>query len=152
MDTLHALHPPPCACRFTTITVCAAAATTTAESLEESFGRKVLRFVSGGAPTAELSMRNGNSLHLRLGDGLVTSYRPKVYRKDDGCPEVLHTVADPGGNPTKAKGGIGLVLNEVSLSQSLIDGCEWTVKDTDSGSCMMNGRGGAWPGSGHCHG
>ncbi|RLN15390.1 photosynthetic NDH subunit of subcomplex B 2, chloroplastic [Panicum miliaceum] len=116
---------------------CARRATT---SLEESFGRKGLKFVAdpaGGASTAELSVRNGSSLHLRLGDGLVTSYRPKVYWKDDGCREVLHTVADPGGDPAKAKGGVGLVLNEVSSSggaQSLIDGSAWAIKDVDSDS------------------
>jgi len=82
-------------------------------------------------------VRNGSSLLLRLGDGLVTSYRPKVYWKDDGCREVLHTVADPSGDPAKAKGGVGLVLNDVSSSggaQSLIDGSAWAIKDVDSDS------------------
>ncbi|RCV46465.1 hypothetical protein SETIT_9G534200v2 [Setaria italica] len=142
------LHLPSCARRATTVTVRAAAAspataatTATAQSLEESFGRKGLRFVAdpagGGAHTAELSVRNGSSLQLRLGDGLVTSYRPKVYWKDDGCREVLHTVAEPGGDPAKVKGGVGLVLNEVSSSggaQSLIDGSGWAIKDADSDS------------------
>ncbi|KAF8720283.1 hypothetical protein HU200_023911 [Digitaria exilis] len=132
------LHLPSSARRATTAVVRAAAAapataTTTAQSLEESFGRKGLRFVAdpaGGAPTAELSVRNGSSLHLRLGDGLVTSYKPKVYWKDDGCREVLHTVADPA---KVLKGGVGLVLNEVS-GQSLIDDATWTVNDADSDS------------------
>lgn len=135
------LHLPSCARRASTTALRASAApaatTTTAQSLEESFGRKGLRFVAdpaGGAPTAELSVRNGSSLQLRLGDGLVTSYRPKVYWKEDGCREVLHTVA--------GKGGVGLVLNEASSSAgggiaaqwSLVDGAEWTVRDADSDS------------------
>ncbi|CAN6302221.1 unnamed protein product [Urochloa humidicola] len=133
------LHLPSCVRRATTVRAsAAAAATTTTESLEESFGRKGLRFVAdpaGGAPTAELSVRNGSSLRLRLGDGLVTSYKPKVYWKDDRCREVLHTVAGPAG---EAKGGVGLVLNEVSSSggavQSLLDGSSWVIKDADSDS------------------
>ncbi|RLN38731.1 photosynthetic NDH subunit of subcomplex B 2, chloroplastic [Panicum miliaceum] len=136
------LHLPSCVRRATTVRAAAApaAATTTAQSLEESFGRKGLKFVAdpaGGPSTAVLSVRNGSSLHLRLGDGLVTSYRPKVYWKDDGCREVLHTVADPSGDPAKAKGGVGLVLNEVSSSggaQSLVDGSAWAIKDVDSDS------------------
>lgn len=117
----------------------AALASSAPASLEESFGRKGIRFGadSSGAPTAELSVRNGSSLQLRLNDGLVTSYRPKVYWKDDGgCREVLHTVAD-AGDPGKVKGGIGLVLNEVSSSgtaESLLVGSEWSVKDADSDS------------------
>jgi hypothetical protein len=46
---------------------------------------------------------------------------------------VLHTVADPGGDPAKLKGGVGLVLNQVSGSggvEDLLAGAEWTVKDT----------------------
>ena len=139
------LRLPSCARQGTTVRAAAAAAaaavaTTTAQSLEESYGRKGLKFVAdpaGGASTAVLSVRNGSSLLLRLGDGLVTSYSPKVYWKDDGCREVLHTVADPGGDPAKAKGGVGLVLNEVSSSggaQSLIDGSAWSIEDVDSDS------------------
>ena len=139
------LHLPSCARRASTALrasaapAAATATATTAQSLEESFGRKGLRFVAdpaGGAPTAELSVRNGSSLQLRLGDGLVTSYKPKVYWKDDGCREVLYTVA--------GKGGVGLVLNEASSSSSagagiaaqwsLVDGAEWTVRDADSDS------------------
>lgn len=137
------LHLPSCARRATAVRASSAApaatATATQSSLEESFGRKGLRFVAdpaGGAPTAELSVRNGSSLHLRLADGLVTSYRPRVYWKDDGCREVLHTVAAAGGGGVK--GGVGLVLDEVSSSsggaQSLVDGAEWAVRDADSDS------------------
>ncbi|KAJ1298719.1 hypothetical protein BS78_01G475200 [Paspalum vaginatum] len=141
------LHLPSCTRRATAVRASSAAAppspaaATTTQSLEEAFGRKGLRFVAdpaGGAPTAELSVRNGSSLHLRLGDGLVTSYRPKVYWKDDGCREVLHTVAGSGGG---VKGGVGLVLNEVSSSgagaaaqSSLLDGSGWVVRDVDSDS------------------
>jgi hypothetical protein len=133
------LHLLSCARRASTSTSTAARASaapavaaTTAQSLEESFGRKGLRFVAdpaGGPLAAELSVRNGSSLHLRLGDGLVTSYRPKVYWKDDGCREVLHTVA--------GKGGVGLVLNDATSSSaqpSLVDGAEWAVRDADSDS------------------
>ncbi|NP_001136651.1 photosynthetic NDH subunit of subcomplex B 2, chloroplastic-like isoform X1 [Zea mays] len=129
-------HLPSCARRASTAARAsaapvAAAAATTAQSLEESFGRKGLRFVAdpaGGAPAAELSVRNGSSLHLRLGDGLVTSYKPKVQWKDDGCREVLHTV---GG-----KGGVGLVLSDQASGgqSSLLDGAEWAVRDADSDS------------------
>ncbi|XP_062209946.1 photosynthetic NDH subunit of subcomplex B 2, chloroplastic-like [Phragmites australis] len=132
------LHLPSCTRRTVRASSSAAVAPATTQSLEESFGRKGLKFSAdpaGGAPTAELSVRNGSSLQLRLGDGLVTSYRPKVYWKDDGCRELLHTVA--GGEDGKVKGGVGLVLNEVSSSggaQSLIDGAEWAVKDADSDS------------------
>lgn len=102
--------------------------------LEESFGRKGLKFGtdSTGAPTAELSVRNGSSLQLRLNDGLVTSYRPKVYWKDElSYREVLHTIA---GADT-VKGGVGLVLNDASSSStSLLAGSEWSVTDADSDS------------------
>uniref|UniRef100_A0A0D9Z2A4 Photosynthetic NDH subunit of subcomplex B 2, chloroplastic n=2 Tax=Oryza glumipatula TaxID=40148 RepID=A0A0D9Z2A4_9ORYZ len=116
-----------------------AAAAPTPQSLEESFGRKGLRFAADpatGAPTAELSVRNGSSLQLRLADGLVTSYRPKVYWKDDGCREVLHTVAGAGAGG-EVKGGVGLALSEVSSSgaaESLLVGSEWSVVDADSDS------------------
>ncbi|CAM0871355.1 unnamed protein product [Alopecurus aequalis] len=109
-------------------------ASTTAQTsqLEEAFGRKGLKFGTDatGAPTAELSVRNGSSLQLRLNDGLVTSYRPKVYWKDEfSYREVLHTVA--------GRGGVGLVLNGASLSgsgASLLAGSEWAVTDADSDS------------------
>lgn len=116
-----------------------AAAAPTPQSLEESFGRKGLRFAADpatGAPTAELSVRNGSSLQLRLADGLVTSYRPKVYWKDDGCREVLHTVAGAGAGG-EVRGGVGLALSEVSSSgaaESLLVGSEWSVVDADSDS------------------
>ncbi|TVU48322.1 hypothetical protein EJB05_07955, partial [Eragrostis curvula] len=130
------LHLPSCARRSAVRASAAAVAAPTAQSLEESFGRKGLKFGAdtAGNATAELSVRNGSSLQLRLGDGLVTSYRPKVYWKDDGCREVLHTV----GDADKVKGGVGLVLNEVSSSgaaaESLLAGTEWTVRDADSDS------------------
>ncbi|KAG8073539.1 hypothetical protein GUJ93_ZPchr0006g41312 [Zizania palustris] len=139
-SSLLPLHLPPSTRPSVKASAAAApSAAPTPQSLEESFGRKGLRFAadSTGAPTAELSVRNGSSLQLRLGDGLVTSYRPKVYWKDDGCREVLHTVAGASGDPGKVKGGVGLVLNEVSSSgaaESLLAGSEWTVNDVDSDS------------------
>jgi hypothetical protein len=122
------LQPPSCVRRTVRASAAAVAAP---QSLEEEFGRKGLKFGAdpAGNATAELSVRNGSSLQLRLGDGLVTSYRPKVFWKDDGCREVLHTVADPGG---KVKGGVGLVLNQGA--EELLAGAEWTVKDADSDS------------------
>jgi hypothetical protein len=103
--------------------------------LEEAFGRKGLKFSTDatGAPTAELSVRNGSSLQVRLNDGLVTSYRPKVYWKDElSYREVLHTVAGADA----VKGGVGLVLNDASSSSSasLLAGSEWSVTDADSDS------------------
>ncbi|KAM0890076.1 hypothetical protein ACQ4PT_027270 [Festuca glaucescens] len=112
-------------------TVPAAAQTS---QLEEAFGRKGLKFGTDatGAPTAELSVRNGSSLQVRLNDGLVTSYRPKVYWKDElSYREVLHNVAGADA----VKGGVGLVLNDASSSSSsLLAGSEWSVTDADSDS------------------
>ena len=80
-------------------------------------------------------MRNGSSLRLRIADGHVTSYRPKVFWKDDGFEEVLYTVVGGGG----ARGGIGLVIydNDVSgpnSKASPLITSEWSVKDVDSDS------------------
>ncbi|KAK9278015.1 hypothetical protein L1049_027572 [Liquidambar formosana] len=49
------------------------------------------------------------SLKLQIPDGHVTSYKLKVYLKDDGFEDVLYTVPASGSDSTKAKGGIGLV-------------------------------------------
>lgn len=77
----------------------------------------------------ELKVRNGSSLKLSLSDAHVVSYQPKVYWKDDGFEEVLYTVED--GN--KTRGGVGLVIiNEEEKASSVLSGCDWTVKDTDS--------------------
>uniref|UniRef100_A0A0E0CVE9 Photosynthetic NDH subunit of subcomplex B 2, chloroplastic n=1 Tax=Oryza meridionalis TaxID=40149 RepID=A0A0E0CVE9_9ORYZ len=140
-SSLLPLHLPtrPSAVKASAAASSLAAAAPTPQSLEESFGRKGLRFAADpatGAPTAELSVRNGSSLQLRLADGLVTSYRPKVYWKDDGCREVLHTVACAGAGG-EVKGGVGLALSEVSSSgaaESLLVGSEWSVVDADSDS------------------
>jgi len=80
-------------------------------------------------------VRNGSSLQLRLNDGLVTSYRPKVsWEGGDGCRELLHTVPGSGA----VKGGVGLVLNEASSSgsggASLLGASVWSVADVDSDS------------------
>uniref|UniRef100_A0A6V7QU54 Photosynthetic NDH subunit of subcomplex B 2, chloroplastic n=1 Tax=Ananas comosus var. bracteatus TaxID=296719 RepID=A0A6V7QU54_ANACO len=110
------------------------------QALEETFGRKGIKFAeSGGVPTIELSVRNGSSLHLRIPDGLITSYKPKVYWKDDGFTEVLHTVstADLGAPPPSVRGGLGLVLNaasEPAKGGSSWSASEWAVKDADSDS------------------
>ncbi|KAJ6847911.1 photosynthetic NDH subunit of subcomplex B 2, chloroplastic [Iris pallida] len=105
-----------------------------AQALDEKFGRKGIRFTQdeGDVPSVELSVRNGSSLRLRIPDGLVTSYRPKVYWKDDGFEEVLHTLPDAAGTGP-ARGGLGLVLNDES-KPSPWAAAEWVVKDADSDS------------------
>ncbi|XVF06225.1 hypothetical protein REPUB_Repub06bG0029200 [Reevesia pubescens] len=106
------------------------------EGLDEKFGRKGIKFLeSNNVPFVELTVRNGSSLRLRIPDAHVTSYKPKVYWKDDGFEEILYTVPAGGADPTKAKGGIGLVINEASEKSSkgsLLSGSEWTVKDADN--------------------
>ncbi|CAA6658581.1 unnamed protein product [Spirodela intermedia] len=109
------------------------------EALEQQFGRKGIKFADhGGVPTVELTVRNGSSLTLQVPDGLVTSYRPKVYWRDDSFEEVLHTVAAPpasGGGGPAIKGGVGLVLNDISKADgSPWSASCWTVKDVDSDS------------------
>lgn len=107
-----------------------AATTTTTQpplqSLEDKFGRKGIKFTES---SVELTVRNGSSLRLRIPDGLITSYKPKVYWKDDGFEEVLYTV--PGVNGGSVRGGLGLVLNDASKSWAA---SEWAVKDADSDS------------------
>ncbi|XP_043692403.1 photosynthetic NDH subunit of subcomplex B 2, chloroplastic [Telopea speciosissima] len=114
--------------------------TSPAVTLNQNFGRKGIKFTeSGDVPVVELTVRNGSSLSVRIPDGLVTSYKPKVYWKDDGFEEVLYTL--PGGS-NSIKGGIGLVLNQVSQpststskpSSSPLFTSEWVVKDVDSDS------------------
>ncbi|XWS64620.1 hypothetical protein CRYUN_Cryun05aG0018700 [Craigia yunnanensis] len=49
--------------------------------------------------------------------------------------EILYTVPAGGADSTKAKGGIGLVINDASEKSSkgsLLSGSEWTVKDADN--------------------
>jgi len=130
------------------------------DSLNGQFGRKGIKFLGSTdttnnntfSPSVELSVRNGSSLRLQIPNAHVTSYKPKVYWKDDGFEEVLYTL---GG---LAKGGIGLVLNDVtepvsavtatkkpdpfaaqrseppSVKGSVLSGVEWSVKDVDSDS------------------
>ncbi|OVA16415.1 hypothetical protein BVC80_243g23 [Macleaya cordata] len=108
---------------------------TSSPTLDQKFGRKGIKFTeSGDIPTVELTVRNGSSLSLRIPDGLVTSYKPKVYWKDDGFEEVLYTLPSPGDS-NSIKGGIGLVLNDVSESSSKVTPVctsKWVVKDVDS--------------------
>ncbi|KAI4350371.1 hypothetical protein L6164_004833 [Bauhinia variegata] len=108
----------------------------TAEVLNEKFGRKGITFSeSDNVPIVELTVRNGSSLRLQIPDAHVTSYKPKVYWKDDGFEEVLYTIPAGGTDTSKFKGGIGLVMNEVLESGSkgsLPSTLEWTVKDSDS--------------------
>ncbi|XP_028780164.1 photosynthetic NDH subunit of subcomplex B 2, chloroplastic [Neltuma alba] len=110
---------------------------TTPEALTEKFGRKGIKFLeSDNTPIVELTVRNGSSLRLQIPDAHVTSYKPKVYWKDDGFEEVLYTLPAGGGTcSSKHKGGIGLVLNEVlepGAKESLPSALDWTVSDVDS--------------------
>ncbi|KAL3632369.1 hypothetical protein CASFOL_025353 [Castilleja foliolosa] len=110
----------------------AAAATTlipSTETLDQKFGRKGVQFSDSGE--IELTVRNGSSLKLQIANGHITSYKPKVYWKDDGFEELLHTIPPPGSGPGPARGGIGLVINEDNIVNSTN---EWTVNDVDSDS------------------
>jgi hypothetical protein len=77
-------------------------------------------------------------VRVQIPNAYVSSYKPKVYWKDDGFEEVLYTL--PGKEKDSsgiAKGGIGLVINDASeggSKGSLISSSEWTVKDVDSDS------------------
>ncbi|KAF6154061.1 hypothetical protein GIB67_018983, partial [Kingdonia uniflora] len=108
-------------------------------SLEEKFGRKVIVFTkSGNVPSVKLTVKNGSSLCIRIPDGIVTSYKPKVYWKEDRFVEVLYTIPVAGSSDF-VKGGIGLVLNDVSGASSSSKGSEictskWVVKDVYSDS------------------
>lgn len=109
---------------------------TVPETLNEKFGRKGIKFsqTENDIPTVELTVRNGSSVKLQVPDALVTSYKPKVYWKDDGFEEVLYTIPANEATSTRAKGGIGLVINDVSepgAKGSLLP-TEWSVKDVDS--------------------
>lgn len=111
----------------------------TAETLNEKFNQKGIKFSQNDKnpiPIVELTVRNGSSLSLQIPNALVTSYKPKVYWKDDGFEEVLYTIPANQGVSTKAKGGIGLVINDVSefgtKGSDLLSTSEWTVKDVDS--------------------
>ncbi|CAB4273160.1 unnamed protein product [Prunus armeniaca] len=67
------------------------------ENLTEKFGRKGIKFLeSDNIPIVELRVRNGSSLRLQIPNAHVTSYKPKVYWKDDGFQEVLYTIPGNG--------------------------------------------------------
>ncbi|KAI4363920.1 hypothetical protein MLD38_020079 [Melastoma candidum] len=109
-----------------------------AEELNQRFGRKGITFRDddgGGVASVEMTVRNGSSVKFRISDAHVTSYKPKVFWKEDGCEEVLYTIGAGGEGSTRLKGGIGLVLNEFSEkdgTRGLLDGSQWSVKDVDS--------------------
>ncbi|KAI3994108.1 hypothetical protein MKX01_012365 [Papaver californicum] len=111
---------------------------TSSPTLDQKFGRKGIKFTeTGSIPTVELTTRNGSSLSLRIPDGLVTSYKPKINWKDDGFEELLYTVPGPGSDLDSIKGGVGLVLNDVSDVNSKVSPVctsKWEVKDVDSDS------------------
>ncbi|KAF9591226.1 hypothetical protein IFM89_003177, partial [Coptis chinensis] len=69
-----------------------------------------------------------------ISNGHVTSYKPKVYWQDDKFEEVLYTVP---GELDSMKGGIGLVLNEVSQTNSKgtpLCTLDWIVANVDADS------------------
>lgn len=118
----------------------ATTSTTSTESLDQKFGRKGIKFSDS---TVELTVRNGSSLKLQIPGAHVTSYKPKVYWKDDGFEEVLYSLGDAGGKPSNytGRGGIGLVVEEedqkgASRLRSIpaAAATQWTVKDVDSDS------------------
>lgn len=65
----------------------------------------------------------------------VTSYKPKVYWKDDGFEDVIYTLPP-------SRGGIGLVISEISepnpkgpapmAKTTTPPSDQWTVTDVDS--------------------
>uniref|UniRef100_A0A2P2K6T9 Uncharacterized protein MANES_09G141900 n=1 Tax=Rhizophora mucronata TaxID=61149 RepID=A0A2P2K6T9_RHIMU len=131
--------PKPSIIRANSSTTATATTTTTLstpESLDEKFGRKGIKFLeSNNIPVVEFTVRNGSSLRLQIPDAHITSYKPKVYWKDDGFEEVLFTVPGTGKESSKAKGGIGLIVNDASEAGSkgsLLSGSGWTVSDVDS--------------------
>uniref|UniRef100_A0A1J3D0Z7 Photosynthetic NDH subunit of subcomplex B 2, chloroplastic n=1 Tax=Noccaea caerulescens TaxID=107243 RepID=A0A1J3D0Z7_NOCCA len=103
------------------------------EGLEEKFGRKGIKFSQrNNVPMVELKVRNGSSLELSLSNAHVVSYKPKVYWKDEGFEEILYTVE---GDDHESRGGVGLVImdgQEPKGGSSVISGCDWSVKDSDS--------------------
>nr|GMD44874.1 photosynthetic NDH subunit of subcomplex B 2, chloroplastic [Ipomoea batatas] len=119
------------------------------ETLQEKFGRKGIKFSDAG-DIVELTVRNGSSLKLQIPTAHVTSYRPKVYWKDDGFEEIVYTLP-PAGPSSSSKGGIGLIMEEVpepspaskvrslsmaasSLAPPAPKSTPWTVTDADSDS------------------
>lgn len=111
-----------------------ACAATTTESLDQKFGRKGIKFSESG--TVELSVRNGSSVKLEIANGHITSYKPKVYWKDDGYEEVLHTLP-PSSSSSSSRGGIALVVDDLSSPpnpKATTAAAEWTVVDADSDS------------------
>ncbi|KAH7653158.1 Galactose mutarotase-like protein [Dioscorea alata] len=119
----------------TTTTTTSTTTQASPQSLEEEFGRKGIKFTDiGGVPTVELTVRNGSSLSLRIPDGLITSYKPKVYWKEDGFEELLYTIPTGLDSGCPFKGGLSLVLHDVSKDGSPWQPSQWTVKDSDSDS------------------
>ncbi|XP_021738266.1 photosynthetic NDH subunit of subcomplex B 2, chloroplastic-like [Chenopodium quinoa] len=145
---------PTTICKASSAPATIASPSSLVESLNDQFGRKGINFLEStdtgtnvSTPIVELSVRNGSSLKLQLSNAHVTSYRPKVYWKDDGFEEVLYTLP-------QSKGGIGLVLNDVTqpvaaatkkpdpfrksepaaAKGSVLAGAEWSVKNVDSDS------------------
>ncbi|KAF2306951.1 hypothetical protein GH714_022700 [Hevea brasiliensis] len=126
--------PKPSIIKATSSSTATTTTLPTLEILEEKFGRKGIKFSeSNNIPVVELTVRNGSSLRLWIPDAHVTSYKPKVYWKDEGFEELLYTI--PGKESSKARGGVGLVINDASEAgskESLITSSQWTVKDVDS--------------------
>ncbi|KAJ9131914.1 hypothetical protein P3X46_034816 [Hevea brasiliensis] len=116
--------PKPSIIKATSSSTATTTTLPTLEILEEKFGRKGIKFSeSNNIPVVELT----------IPDAHVTSYKPKVYWKDEGFEELLYTI--PGKESSKARGGVGLVINDASEAgskESLITSSQWTVKNVDS--------------------
>ncbi|KAH7512871.1 hypothetical protein FEM48_Zijuj12G0136200 [Ziziphus jujuba var. spinosa] len=88
------------------------------ENLNEKFSRKGTKFSQSDIiPIFQLTVRNGSSLKLQVLDALVTSYKPKVYWKDDGFEEVLYTIPPNGSASTRTKGGIDVDSDAIDALQ-----------------------------------
>ncbi|KAJ8527507.1 hypothetical protein K7X08_000014 [Anisodus acutangulus] len=111
------------------------------DTLEHKFGRKGIKFSEPGE--VELTVRNGSSVKLQIPNAHVTSYKPKVYWKDDGFEEVLYTLPPSNSSSScNSRGGIGLVINEIlepnpkrpaamAKITAAASASEWTVTDVD---------------------
>ncbi|KAL9659428.1 hypothetical protein QQ045_024234 [Rhodiola kirilowii] len=117
-----------------TVTSSPPPAVSSPESLQDRFGRKGIKFSeSNGIPFAELTVRNGSSLKLQIPNAHVTSYKPKVYWKDDGFEELLYTLpATTGSDSSQSRGGVGLIVNQEKATSKSTPTSEWIVKDVDS--------------------
>lgn len=103
------------------------------DSLDLKFGRKGIKFSDSAV---ELTVRNGSSLKLHIPTGHITSYKPKVYWKEDDSAfeEVLHTLPPSSSSDAASRGGVAVVVDSLSSQTSPKNSTDWIVKDVDSDS------------------